>query len=107
MSIPDGQLSANQFIHAELSGEGVGIAPEVVVLAGEKVSAMPLEESVPPPPGHKQRASELSKVASTVSKSNSANLSLKYKRLDHLRAKRQLTEKKGSSAVSLNSTEPS
>lgn len=52
MSTPDEQQRAADFILAELRGEGVDIAPEVVAGAATTIEAMSFAQAVPPPPGH-------------------------------------------------------
>lgn len=52
MSTPDEQQRAADFILAELRGEGVDIAPEIVAEAATTIEAMSFAQAVPPPPGH-------------------------------------------------------
>lgn len=56
MSTPDEQQKAADFVLAELRGEGVDIAPEVVAGAATTVEAMSFAHAVPPPPGHTFKA---------------------------------------------------
>lgn len=56
MSTPDEQQKAADFILAELRGEGVDIAPEVVAGAATTVETMSFAQAVPPPPGHTFKA---------------------------------------------------